>query len=236
MLNGCPQPRRTSPPVCPLPRSLATTCGISFDFSSSPYLDVSVQAVPHLRLFHSTQADSVLRCRVPPFGHPRIDAYLRLPVAYRSLSRPSSAPDAKAFPLCSYQLDLVGPVPIRARALQDHRIMQAHRSFQCGESFYPAAAAPAAAALVSTTLRAPRPLGRFTRLHCPLLLASSLKIYIVQFSRCTPAASRQPLRSLKTRPKRSFSLRMNASVCPHLVEVIGLEPVTPCLQSRCSTN
>ena len=37
-------------PVCPLPRSLATTYGISFDVSSSPYLDVSVQAVPHVHL------------------------------------------------------------------------------------------------------------------------------------------------------------------------------------------
>ena len=34
--------------VWPLPRSLATTYGISVDFSSSPYLDVSVQAVPHV--------------------------------------------------------------------------------------------------------------------------------------------------------------------------------------------
>ena len=38
-------------PVCPLPRSLATTYGISFDVSSSPYLDVSVQAVPPMYLF-----------------------------------------------------------------------------------------------------------------------------------------------------------------------------------------
>ena len=38
-------------PVCPLPRSLATTYGISFDVSSSPYLDVSVQAVPLLYLW-----------------------------------------------------------------------------------------------------------------------------------------------------------------------------------------
>ena len=37
--------------VCPLPRSLATTYGISFDVSSSPYLDVSVQAVPLLYLW-----------------------------------------------------------------------------------------------------------------------------------------------------------------------------------------
>ena len=32
--------------VWPLPISLATTLGISFDFSSSAYLDVSVQRVP----------------------------------------------------------------------------------------------------------------------------------------------------------------------------------------------
>ena len=39
------------PLVWPLPISLATTFGISFDFSSSPYLDVSVQAVPLIRLW-----------------------------------------------------------------------------------------------------------------------------------------------------------------------------------------
>ena len=43
---------------------------------------------------------------VSPFGHPRIEAYLQLPVAFRSLSRPSSAPDAKAFTLCSFSLEL----------------------------------------------------------------------------------------------------------------------------------
>ena len=36
--------------VWPLPLSLATTRGISFDFSSSPYLDVSVRGVPHAYL------------------------------------------------------------------------------------------------------------------------------------------------------------------------------------------
>ena len=43
--------------VWPLPRSLATTCGISVDFFSSPYLDVSVQAVPYIRLFYSPYVD-----------------------------------------------------------------------------------------------------------------------------------------------------------------------------------
>ena len=36
--------------VWPLPRSLATTSGISVDFFSSPYLDVSVQEVPLIYL------------------------------------------------------------------------------------------------------------------------------------------------------------------------------------------
>ena len=36
--------------VWPPPISLATTLGISFDFFSSPYLDVSVQEVPFLNL------------------------------------------------------------------------------------------------------------------------------------------------------------------------------------------
>ena len=97
-----PQPRRINPPVWPLPRSLATTSGISVDFSSSPYLDVSVQAVPFLRLFDSTQDAGVLLQRVSPFGNLRIKAHVQLPEAYRSLSRPSSAPDAMAFPLRSF--------------------------------------------------------------------------------------------------------------------------------------
>ena len=85
--------------VWPLPRSLATTKGISVDVFSSPYLDVSVQAVPLVYLFDSVY--DTLRW-VSPFGNLRIVAHLQLPEAYRSLSRPSSAPDAKAFPLRSY--------------------------------------------------------------------------------------------------------------------------------------
>ena len=44
--------------------------------------------------------------RIAPFGNLRINVCLLLPAAYRSLPRPSSAPDAKAFSLRSYQLDL----------------------------------------------------------------------------------------------------------------------------------
>ena len=51
VLNAVHTPEGFLLPVCPLPRSLATTNGISFDVSSSPYLDVSVQAVPLLYLW-----------------------------------------------------------------------------------------------------------------------------------------------------------------------------------------
>ena len=99
--DDCPQPRRINPTVWPLPRSLATTYGISVDFSSRSYLDVSVQIVPHVHLFDSMHVTWILSMWVAPFGNSRIDGYLLLPETYRSLSRPSSAPDAKAFPLRS---------------------------------------------------------------------------------------------------------------------------------------
>ena len=43
---------------------------------------------------------------VPPFGHPWFTGYVLLPAAFRSLSRPSSAPSAKASALCSSSLGL----------------------------------------------------------------------------------------------------------------------------------
>ena len=67
-----------------------------FQFSGSSY---------HI-LFYSYMVVRVLLWRVPPFGHLRIYGYLLLPAAFRSLSRPSSAPDAKAFVVCSSSLDL----------------------------------------------------------------------------------------------------------------------------------
>ena len=72
------------PAVWPLSLSLATTQEISVDFSSSPYLDVSVQAVPLIYLFDSVYDDQGLLDRIAPFGNLRINVYLPLPEAYRS--------------------------------------------------------------------------------------------------------------------------------------------------------
>ena len=45
-------------------------------------------------------------CRVVPFGNLRIKGYLHLPEAYRSLSRPSSPPRAKASAMRPFLLSL----------------------------------------------------------------------------------------------------------------------------------
>ena len=102
VLKAVRTPQRFLSAVCPLPRSLATTYGISIDVSSSPYLDVSVQAVPHVHLFDSMHVTTVLPWWVPPFGNLRINGYLLRPEAYRSVSRPLSALSAKPFPLRSF--------------------------------------------------------------------------------------------------------------------------------------
>ena len=53
--------------------------------------------------------------RVPPFGDLRIKAHLRLPEAFRSLSRPSSAISALASTLRSCSLDLCSCSPSGTR-------------------------------------------------------------------------------------------------------------------------
>ena len=64
-------------------------------FFSSAYLDVSVRRVCDC-------FDGSSNRQVSPFGHQRINGRLHLPVAFRSLPRPSSPPGAKASPIRPY--------------------------------------------------------------------------------------------------------------------------------------
>ncbi len=85
------------------PRSLATTRGII-----SYFLFLQV-----LRCFSSLRQPLALQDNwsstnwVVPFGNPRIKGYLHLPAAYRSLSRPSSPPRAKASAMRPYLLSYI---------------------------------------------------------------------------------------------------------------------------------
>ena len=96
-----PQPRGARTTVWAPSISLAATLEIDFSFSSSGYLDVSVHRVPFSYTIYSYMDDRSSSCRVSPFRNLRITEYLLLPVAYRSLSRPSSALSAKASTLRS---------------------------------------------------------------------------------------------------------------------------------------
>ena len=100
-----PKPHGARTMVWALPRSLAATYGIILIFSSSGYLDVSVHRVPSVWLWirHTVTGSA---SRVPPFRYLRIPACLRLPVAFRSLSRLSSALSAKASTLRPFLLNL----------------------------------------------------------------------------------------------------------------------------------
>ena len=102
--SSTPSVRRLS--VWPLSSSLATTKEIEFSFFSSGYLDVSLPRVPPTELLIHSAVTGHYPGRVPPFGYSRINAYLQLPVTFRSLSRPSSAISALASTLRSYSLDL----------------------------------------------------------------------------------------------------------------------------------
>ena len=82
------------------PISLATTLGVSVDFLSCRYLDVSVPCVRFNTLYIQILIQIALW--VSPFGCPRIIAYSQLPAAFRSVSRPSSPLIAKAFTKCPY--------------------------------------------------------------------------------------------------------------------------------------
>ena len=87
LVSSVPCRGPTTPPpkgtVWASPRSLAATDGVSVDFLSSGYLDVSVPrvALPYLCIQHGILAHDGKG--VAPFGHLRIDARVQLPVAFR---------------------------------------------------------------------------------------------------------------------------------------------------------
>ena len=83
-------------PVWALPRSLAATYGITFVFSSSGYLDVSVHRVPSFNLWIQLKVTRVFLAGLPHSEICGSIAYLQLTAAFRSLSRLSSALSAKA--------------------------------------------------------------------------------------------------------------------------------------------
>ncbi len=92
----CPQPQRASSLVWAIPLSLAATDGVSIDFLSCRYLDVSVLCVDFTWPMHSARDNRVrLPCPIglPHSEIPGLTVVRHLPRAYRSQPRPSSSLD-----------------------------------------------------------------------------------------------------------------------------------------------
>jgi|HubBroStandDraft_5_1064220.scaffolds.fasta_scaffold494523_1 hypothetical protein len=83
----------------PVPLSLATTDGISL-MSVPPGTEMF--QFPGFASYHYGFMIRYPRGWVAPFGYPRIKACSRLPMAFRSVPRPSSPPGAKASTECPY--------------------------------------------------------------------------------------------------------------------------------------
>ena len=125
------------------PRSLVTTEGISVDFFSYGYLDISVHRVRLEQL--------CIHCTIPltrwvsPFGHYRIKACCQLPGTFRRLPRPSSPLTAKASTVCAYSLDHITPSRLGVVCARGYKARTRIATTQILGTFVPA--------LASTTRR-----------------------------------------------------------------------------------
>ncbi len=93
----CPQRQKASFLVWACPLSLAATYGVSVDFLSCRYLDVSVPCVRLYWPMHSARDDRIWLPSPDGLPHseiPGLTVVRHLPRAYRSLPRPSSPLDA----------------------------------------------------------------------------------------------------------------------------------------------
>ena len=153
---------------------------------------------------------------VAPFGNLRIKGYLLLPEAYRSLSRPSSAPDAKAFPLRSFQLDLLSlPRPVR-----EIGSLKNYAGFTKIE-------------IVIVTLH---PFGCCStiKICLPRLLTQQPLCCLTSYmSHCSVSRCGFPT-SFEVRSKHSIPRMLRFDL--KLVEIVGIEPATSCLQGRRSPS
>ena len=208
------------------------------------------------------QTDDTPKGWVAPFGYPRIKACSRLPVAFRSVPRPSSPPGAKASTECPYldrfrSTDLSSPCTgtITPSAHQDSHETTLTDSSQ--------------PSLISTSARSAHNTPLNLAVDC-WLPPSAQSHYPVRHARqrtrthhyFTMTTEQHAEHTSRTH-QNLFTLTIKAAATQHdpalaatlsgantaivlrhephridrsMVETIGIEPTTPCLQSRCSPS
>jgi hypothetical protein len=168
--------------------------------------------------------------RVSPFGDPRIKGCSPLPAAFRSVPRPSSPLSAKASTKCPYALDpklfrrtqrADPPCPTSSlnlySALHVTRLAVEHRS--------------------PVLARKPKgPARSGNRRQRPVAFFSTMSNNPCGPTRPHDAGPNRARVRLETSPRNLAGSGSRRRTWPALVEPTGIEPVTPCLQSRCSPS
>ena len=189
---------------------------------------------------------------VAPFGHPRINACSRLPVAFRSVPRPSSPPGAKASTECpSLARDRNTPFDVPSTMHRNHpqRSPTAKASLLIAEITLAQHTTVASehhchrrdAETSGQTLRWQRPETHQNLIHPDKDLSlgfdprTGASIWRHLRHRDSEVNHQCRLLSLlrDTHPNNLIPQSPRPEI---VVEVIGLEPTTPCLQSRCSPS
>ncbi len=161
--------------------------------------------------------------RVSPFGYPRIKACSQLPTAFRSVPRPSSPLDAKASTKCPSKRLIANPSARhrsrRDRFLSEHSLRNKTPPNKTSRQSQHTRITP-----VQCSLRNSRRTG--AKQACNLL--HNVK------QPTPPASGLNPKATDVNSFPRNQSFR--SLLVQLLVEPIGIEPTTSCLQSRRSPN
>ncbi len=196
---------------------------------------------------------------VSPFGHPRIKACSRLPMAFRSVPRPSSPPGAKASTECpSLARDPLSSEITGSRPVTSPRISTMHRNHPQGDDPAHRRITLAQHTTVASE-RSPRSLdAEAPGQTCPPgmnpeereqarpethqnLIHPDKDLPLGQTQEPAPSFEDTTGVAVLIRTSMPISFaspryRPDTSTPMVMVEVIGLEPTTPCLQSRCSPS
>ena len=171
-------------------------------------------------LLHPMYSGADTPCGVGfPIRTSRIKVCCRLPEAFRRLPRPSSPLTAKASTVCACSLDPITPKRLSALEAKQTSII----SLTCLNDTFGSFAFHTIACAIAWG-RAPN------------------ACYVPSCQRTRPGLQRptsKPLGLNDLRSTQMFCLIQRAfqrALHGQLVEPVGFEPTTPCLQSRCSTN
>jgi hypothetical protein len=160
---------------------------------------------------------------VSPFGHPRINDRSHLPAAFRSVPRPSSPLGAKASTGRPYH------APARTPA---HNQQQQPTNATYEQNQTPPPPTPTKAAAAKTANgRTDGQTDGWRRTPFTQHIQSRFNCERTSRRR-RPGKDRQGQRQRQTVPEADPQRQALAGI----LEAIGFEPTTPCLQSRCSPN